>query len=73
LPVSLDEAIGRARVEAAGVGAARNLERHESFRAMQSALMEASALAMLGSCIAKETGWALGNSSTSQGRSATLN
>jgi hypothetical protein len=34
LPVSLVEAIGRARVEAVGVEAARNFERHESFREM---------------------------------------
>jgi hypothetical protein len=36
--------------------AARNLEQHERFRAMQNALMDDSALATLGSCIAKETG-----------------
>jgi hypothetical protein len=56
LPVSLVEAIGCARVEAVGVEADRNLERHETFGAMQNALMEDRALATLGSCIAKETG-----------------
>jgi hypothetical protein len=56
LPVPLGEAIGRARAEAVGVEAARNLERHQSFRTMQNALMDDSALATLGSCIAKETG-----------------
>jgi hypothetical protein len=56
LPVSLVEAIGRARAEEVGVEAARNLERHESFCAMQNALMDDGALATLGSCIAKETG-----------------
>jgi len=56
LRVSLVEAIERARAEAVSVEAAGNLGRHENFRAMQNALMDDSALATLGSCIAKETG-----------------
>jgi hypothetical protein len=56
LPVSLVKALGRARAEAVGVDAARNLERHESFRAMQNALMDYRVLTTLESRIAKETG-----------------